>query len=230
MRHPDSILKLFGYLVKLGLGPVYSERICLEIRDHWRDLVEEGRHEGLSEPAAAELADRKLGDLDEMALSLAMKVRQSRWGGRHPMLAFVLLPIPLFFVVTGLVFSLPFWIFPSLAGEGFKSIVLNCWSEIVTLVSCTLTLSLAAVALYICSLSRRCHQYWAFSFVGCVTLATQALCLSVMLSPPPDGSISWAYSTTYLDPWRASVPLFAWAVCRIWEVRKQKTMLLKGNL
>lgn len=93
MRHPDRLLELLRYLIRLGLGSSYASRVGLEIRDHWRDIAEEAQLKGFSEEEAAEVADLRLGDPDEIARSIVAKVRGSQWAGRYPLVAFVMVPV-----------------------------------------------------------------------------------------------------------------------------------------
>lgn len=228
MRHPDRMLELFRYLMRLGLSPAYTERVGLEIRDHWRDIAEEAQLKGASEEEAAEIADLRLGDPDEIARSIVVKVRESRWAGRHPVVAFVMVPIPLFFFAAGLSFSGAFWILSSLSAGDLDSLVMACWSELVVGVTAFAQISLGAVAMYICSWSRRCHRNWGYSFAGCFGLALKGLCLSFSLSPPPDGSLGIGYSTRVVDPGQASIPLLACGLFWVWEAWSRRT-LLKEN-
>ena len=230
MRYPDRLLELLRYLMSLGMSPSYAERVASELQDHWKDIVEEARVSGYSEKEAAEFADLRLGDTKEIARSIVVKVRRTRWAGRHPLVAFVVMPIPLFFLTTGLCFGGAFWVLSTLSSGDLGRLVSGCWRELIILVSVFAKVSLGVVAMYICSWSRRCHRSWAYSFAGCAGLALQGLCLSFSLSPPPDGTFGFAYSTRVFDPQQASVPLLVWGLFWILENWSRRTLLLKGNI
>jgi hypothetical protein len=96
-------------LVRRGLPHDYVERVVGELNDHDNDLRGEGH-----DPAAADPAAERLGDPAELADMVTAQYRARSFVGRHPVLTFVVAPIPaallawvLLFVVGAIVFQGP---------------------------------------------------------------------------------------------------------------------------
>jgi hypothetical protein len=79
-------------LVQRGFAAPEAERRVREMADHYEDLREAAMAEGLSEEDAAIRAAEQLGPPTVLADRLAEAARQSRWYGRHRVIAFCLLP------------------------------------------------------------------------------------------------------------------------------------------
>jgi hypothetical protein len=76
-------------LLQRGLPAKYVRRIVEELEDHRQDIVDE---QGIVP------TESRLGDLTVLAERIVTEFRASRFVGRHPVLAFVITPIPLVIV------------------------------------------------------------------------------------------------------------------------------------
>src|SRR5438046_2393226 len=99
MPEIDPIQELGSKLLRQGVPRRHAARIVQELVDHRDDLEAEGRAAGQPLEAARSAAREKLGDIDELAEELLATRRRSYWCGRHPLISFVLLPIPAFLLL-----------------------------------------------------------------------------------------------------------------------------------
>lgn len=90
---PDELRRAFS---RTSLPDHYSERLLGELLDHFRDLKEE-------DLSMDEIADR-LGNPDNLAAQAAAEFRSRTFAGRHPVLTFLVAPIPC--AVVGIVLAI----------------------------------------------------------------------------------------------------------------------------
>jgi hypothetical protein len=83
---PLSVLQ--ADLLRQGLPAWYVRRVVEELEQHQQDIAAEPGTAGHSPTA-------RLGDLQQLAERIVREFRASRFVGRHPVLSFVLFPIPL---------------------------------------------------------------------------------------------------------------------------------------
>lgn len=105
-------------LRELGCPARYLRQYVLELSDHHQDLKEAALAEGLSDPEAQAQADALLGEPSRLADNLIFSLRQRSWPGRHPTLAFCVLP-PLLFIPAWLGCATALWGVCQLLGRVF---------------------------------------------------------------------------------------------------------------
>ncbi|MGA2052562.1 MAG: hypothetical protein ABSH19_04545 [Opitutales bacterium] len=89
----DPILQFRRRLLELGCPPAPLRRIVREFAEHHHDLQNAALASGLDPAAARARADSELGDPVALAEQHLAVLRQSSWWGRHPVLAFGLVPL-----------------------------------------------------------------------------------------------------------------------------------------
>src|SRR5579859_1229778 len=80
-------------LVELGCPAAQLRSNARELAEHHEDLKRAALEEGLSEGEAEERADKLLGEPINLAGQISAVLRQSSWWGRHPVIAYCLLPL-----------------------------------------------------------------------------------------------------------------------------------------
>lgn len=104
MHNASNIEQFRRRLEDLGCPPRPLRERVRELSDHFEDLKQAALEEGLSETAAEVRASEVLGNPVMLADQLVMAMRRSSWTGRHPVLAFCLLPFfvfPLLWITSG---------------------------------------------------------------------------------------------------------------------------------
>jgi hypothetical protein len=109
--------KLRTELVRRGLPRAYIERLLSELDDHFTDLVEERNSPmGAARKLQFESDDpqQRLGEPKQLAVFAADQYHSRTFWGRHPILTFLIGPLPLlatmwcaYLVLIWLVFALP---------------------------------------------------------------------------------------------------------------------------
>jgi hypothetical protein len=134
MPEAGAILRFQKRLVELGCPAFQLRRKVRELAEHHEDLQQAAREEGLSEAEAADRATRLLGEPLALAEQITAVLRQSSWCGRHPFIAFCLLPPLLLPVASFLAIYLSFqlleiyftagpWSVTANGGAGFQFLV-----------------------------------------------------------------------------------------------------------
>lgn len=88
-----SLESMADELVRKGLPPEYAERVTAELADHRRDIIEELQAAGHSVAAAAEEADRRIGEPRQVVNQLARAYQRRYFCGRWRALTFVVTPM-----------------------------------------------------------------------------------------------------------------------------------------
>ena len=107
MANPPSRDALRTELEQRGLPPAYIERLLGELDDHYNDLLEERSSSmGAARKLDFEADDlqKRLGEPTQLAIFAAEQYRARSFWGRHPIVTFVLGPLPLLlisWIVTG---------------------------------------------------------------------------------------------------------------------------------
>lgn len=102
---PDWLDKVQRELVACRLPADYQDRLLAELRDHVEDLhfaerMREMSAEVMSSSEVRETAwESRLGDPQQIAQLARDNVMRRRFAGRHPILTFVVLPVPLLVVL-----------------------------------------------------------------------------------------------------------------------------------
>lgn len=190
MSNPRPFDSLRADLIRRGLPRSYVRRVVEELEDHRQDI----RAEASSTPAEA-----RLGNLAELAAQIVSEYRARRFVGRHPLLAFLIAPIPLV-ASTWLAMALAF---------GFGSSLLlpqepGNWSK-VNLYAASIYYALrfipfAIVALVLCRSAYQSAQ-GRWSLVACALVAGLAGTLVADVRfhvGPHDGSLT--FGPLFLTP------------------------------
>jgi len=162
--------------LRQGLPRAYVARVVREFDEHREDLEREARVKGLSPEGARSAAREKLGDLEQVAKALSAAKRRSYWWGRHPLVSFLLLPLPVFlFVFLGLVL-----LGAKLSGvmawsENRHSVPEPNWAVIRFGFYTVLGMSVTATASLMWYLARRCHCGFRWAVTGCAVVFAHAL-------------------------------------------------------
>lgn len=107
-------------LVRQGLPGDYSERLMDELLDHYLCLEEETASMDALQTASIE---GRIGKPDEIAQTAGTEYRARSVFGRHPVLTFVIGPIPLLvltWTLCGGIAALAFWGFGLFVGDDFS--------------------------------------------------------------------------------------------------------------
>jgi hypothetical protein len=163
-------------LLRQGLPRRYVARVVQELDEHREDLEREACLDGLSRANARAAAEEKLGDVRELAKALVAARRRAYWSGRHPIVSFVLLPLPVFpLLFLGLLF-LGAKVSGALAwSENRDSLPEPNWAVIRFGFYAALGMALAATAGLTWCLARRSHCGLKWARTGCAVVFSHAL-------------------------------------------------------
>lgn len=185
MLEKDEIADCGRELMRRGLPRTYVARIVEELAEHQDDLEAEGLAAGLPPQDARLAAREKLGDMHALAEELLLARRLSYWWGRHPVVSFVLLPLPIFL----LVFIGVLWIWAEASGlikwsEHRESLPEPDWAAARIGFYAVLCMAFTSTTTYICYLTRRCCCGLKWAFVGCSLFFVLTLFLHTGFTPP----------------------------------------------
>lgn len=110
MRKTPCWMFVRQWLAGHGLPAERLQRVTDELAEHWEDLRDAGREEGLSEVQAAARADLRLGPPDQLTAKLIAGFRSHSWLGRHPIMGLCLLPVFLAPLLMGAVAFPLYWL------------------------------------------------------------------------------------------------------------------------
>lgn len=189
MEDRSSPERLRGLLRRRGLPHRYVERVVAELDDHRADLAAGGGSE--------RTAEERLGDPTLLAGVVARQYHRRTFSGRHPVLTFLVAPIPLvlvgWFVLQDFGFGLSIfatreWIlrhFGEVAFDGFATFL----NRLVWLAP-----PLAIMARS-CRLSVRAGRSWIWPCVTCVQMALMLglVHTDVHLFPGGHGALTWSF-------------------------------------
>jgi hypothetical protein len=85
-----------------GIGRAHAERYIAELRDHVDDLLTEERAAGRSPLEAQARAMQRLGDIDALAEAMIARRELRAYSARAPVAAFVVAPLVMLGLATGL--------------------------------------------------------------------------------------------------------------------------------
>jgi hypothetical protein len=194
MAHPPSRDALRAELARRGLPPAYIERLLGELDDHYTDLLEERS----SSMGAARKLDfetnilqERIGEPTQLAIFAAEQYRARSFWGRHPIVTFVLGPLPFLLVswiitgcavvwsAEGITYVCDHWF-----GIEQDKIVYadHLWTQAgVMLVASWLILVFppVLVAVALCRTARRNAVSWRWPIISCVLLSLMAGFLTV---------------------------------------------------
>ncbi len=106
MAEPD-FARFEELLMCAGISPRHIRRSVAELREHFGDIEEAMRRQGVSGPEAGRMANVELGDLAVIAAGIASQPELKCWSRRWPRTARVVYPlawiclVPAMPVITG---------------------------------------------------------------------------------------------------------------------------------
>jgi hypothetical protein len=197
MPNPLSLELLAIELLRRGLPRPYVQRVVRELAEHCADILDE-------QPTPGSASDR-LGAPAALADSIVSAYRARTFCGRHPILTFVVAPIPLVILAwigVVLIFTLLDWV-----GEWLG---VAAWTEgkplaewPVFAVWCVLSFyyvlmfaPFALVSAVLCRLARRAGRSSKWVLVGCLLVGLLAASVSYgckLPDAPGTGSITIAW-------------------------------------
>jgi hypothetical protein len=219
MANLPSRDKLLAEFARRGLPPAYIERLLGELDDHYTDLLEERSSSmGAARKLEFEAGDlpKQLGEPTQLAIFAAEQYRARSFWGRHPLVTFVLGPLPLLLVswiVTG---ASLVWICEGITyicdhwfGIQQDKIVYadHLWAQAgVMLVVSWLIIVFppVAVAAALCRAARRNGVSWRWPILSCVLLSLAAAFLTVgfyLALVPNDGRLMIGVNFDFSAEW-----------------------------
>jgi hypothetical protein len=168
MHDRSAATELGERLLRQGLSRRQVDRVVREIAEHREDLEAEARSEGHSPEKALSVASQRLGDVEELAWALMAARRSGCWPGRHPVLSFVCLPLPLFVLLfLGLL-----WLGGTTLGvlawsENRQSLPEPNWATVRVMFYTALALALGITASLTSWFARSSHCGFRWALIGC---------------------------------------------------------------
>jgi hypothetical protein len=176
-------------LVELGCPAAQLRSNVRELAEHHEDLKHAALVEGLSEAAAEARADELLGEPVNLAGRISAVLRQSTWWGRHPVIAFCLLPLlamPVMAILGLALDALAGWLYSLYFTADELSILANDGPEIARArmvgVATWCVMTLLTSALFF-RLARRGTRGLNWALAACVVGSIANCCIGFRLNP-----------------------------------------------
>jgi hypothetical protein len=190
MENRPSLDKLRSELARRGLPRAYIERLLSELDDHCTDLLQErSTTMGAARKLQVESDDlqQRLGDPTQLAIFAAEQYHARSFWGRHPLVTYLIAPLPLF-AVCWLAFGVTVGLFVNAIQYGVNALG---WTEWVTAnlgndhfyLQATMIAFLCwyitvlpplTAAWMLCRTCRRNVLDWRWPVLGCALLAVAA--------------------------------------------------------
>ena len=187
MQNQQQREELRSELRRQGLPRAYVERLLGELDDHFTDLIEE-RNSSMgaarklpSESVDAGEPEHRLGEATQLAIFAAEQYHSRSFWGRHPVLTFVILPLPLLLitmisfsaVAIGIGHGIHFVCANLLGIESpnprdfllLQGVVIACWAWYFLVVPSLVT------GFLLCRAYRRNSLHWRWPVAGCALVA-----------------------------------------------------------
>jgi hypothetical protein len=182
-----------------GLPEDFIARYVEELREHITDLIEE-RNSTMSKDARTESeVIARIGPPDVLVEAASHEFARRSFFGRHPILTFLVAPIPLAVFAWVATFAALFG-----CGAGIAMLAEQLWAgrstDFISTAPTALNIAFAVIfwlgvvlppavlTAFICRLARRNGLNWRWSLAGCVLVALTAGLFQAVLEPAdPDG-------------------------------------------
>lgn len=186
--------ELRGKLLRRGLPRSEVARLVEELTDHLEDLTEEKEYAMRTDAKELACLEERLGPADELADAAVANYHSTSFAGRHPVVTFLLAPIPLLVVVWA-----GFWCLglaaahfaPTVLGDAYRleGKPVSDWPA--SLVWCARGLDYASrmapqmlVAGLLCYVALRSGRGWRWGMLGCCLVALVAGLMVTQLDLP----------------------------------------------
>jgi len=190
--------KLRAELARRKLPSLYSERLLSELSDHVTDFLEDP----MSMDATKDLGGlaRQLGVPSHIAAAAVRERRAAHFGGRHPILSFVVLPVvllPLLWTASIAAVLLVAKLLGFESGQA-PSPVLDQWGQwtVPGVTFASLVLPIALCTALLCWLARRTAVNRKWLIAGCALVAVvggAAMVRMVLPGVDHNGSLSFGF-------------------------------------
>src|SRR5436190_5041500 len=197
MRKEEFVQELSKKLARLGWPTAQIERTAREVSDHWEDLENEGREQGLIPDAIAHSASERIGNLESLVGLHDESMRKAHWCGRHPVVSFVLLP-----PIALLVWFLGWGAMAAGAGQLYGKLLglqQPFWSSFVLVLITAKAIEytgLFSIAALFCWWARQSFCGFKWSWIACFACAGHGLVSHVTVHAH---SLQWAYGVGVPD-------------------------------
>lgn len=206
-------------LLDEGVPPRVVERLAAEWSDHLVSATEGLRGTGIGSDEARCVALRRLGDDETLTRSVLA------WPGvvsplrRHPLLAFVVAPVPVFVIALAVLAILGFTVFDA-------AVRMVGYDEAIRLVDPLGRAALPvvlhglapalALAFFLAAWRRRCHLLWPFlaSVILAVLGGGAYLGYAMPVAGRGTGAIDVGFANAF-DTWRVVLPLVVFTGCAV---------------
>lgn len=173
-------------LIRRGLPNNYVRRVVTELEDHQLDIA--GEQSVTDEPAPED--STRLGDFEQLAIALADRYHARTFAGRHPVVTFLLAPIPavllawaaMLLVIIGVVQLYEF--FFDQAGGTISELSSTVVGFALVLYIAEIVVPPAAIALFFSWLAHRGGKGVIWSCAATMLVAFAALCFQSALAFP----------------------------------------------
>jgi hypothetical protein len=189
--------ELRSKLLHRGLPRSEAARFVEELTDHLQDLMEEKECAMRMDAKEFGCLEERLGQTDELADAAVANYRHASFAGRHPVVMFLLAPIPLLAAAW-----IGFWYLgitaahfaPTVLGDAYRvagrpvndwPASLVCWANALDYVSRMAPQMLVAGLL--CHLAMRSGRGWRWGMLGCGLVAVVAGLMVTDLNLPLEG-------------------------------------------
>lgn len=186
MRNAAAIGQFERRLVELDCPASRLRHQVGELADHYEDLQQAAKEEGMSEAEAAAWAEARLGEPVTLAEQAAAVLRQSFWWGRHRILGFCLLPPLVLTLMVGAALSLDFVFGRLYFPPAIFSVLADQPPDLKFLVFAlvdTTYVAMALTALLFCGLARRSAAGLRCKLAACAMCALYACCARLTVEP-----------------------------------------------
>jgi hypothetical protein len=232
MATPPSRKVMRAELEQRGLPPAYIERLLGELDDHFTDLLEERSSSmGAARKLEFEADDlqERLGEPTQLAIFAAEQYRARSFWGRHPVVTFVLGPLPLLLISWIIIGCAVVWTAEGITyiGEHWFGIEQDkivyadhLWQQAGVMSFCIwiiVALPPILVVAVMCRTARKNAVKWRWPIVACtlISFVVGFLAVSYRLALQPhegsitlgvdlDSSIRW-FLLTYLPKFAAAM-------------------------
>lgn len=204
----QSLEHLTNELMRRGLPRAYISRLVEELDDHITDLIDDRRFAMSKDAGRTIEVEKQIGHVEHLALCADTEFRKRTFWGRHPLLTFLLAPIPVLLFTWALCFAgeaLVVKALPTVLGDAYRleGRPATEWPRpmfgiIWTLLSVAMIAPPVVAVVLFCQLARRSQVSWRWW--SCAVLLISALaglyhCHLTLPLEPGRGALAIGFGT-----------------------------------